>query len=143
MKFRARAAAVLLGAAATVVPLAAGTAGAAYADNCEPTEPVVRLVFMNYEENILDERDNPLCYVLNGYVYPRLCDDSTTLLQNCLQTLNPDLDEPVVVVSYQPDGGRIVCTTSTFVLTTVGISGGSCTSATGTPFADVELVPNT
>lgn len=128
MKTRAQFAAVLIAATTFAVPLAAATAAPASADNCEPTEPAVRILFPNYEETILDERDNPLCYVLNGYVYPRICDDSTTLLQTCLQTLNPDLNEPIVVVPYQPDAGRIVCTSTGFVLRTLGVSGG-CSSS--------------
>lgn len=132
MKTRARLAALLMTATAGfAAPITVGTATPALADNCEPTEPAVRLIFPTYEETILDERDNPVCYVLNGYVYPRLCDDSTTLLpgQNnpgCLLTINPDPFEPVVVQPYSPDAGRMFCTSSTFVLSTVGVSS-SCT----------------
>jgi hypothetical protein len=129
VKTRARFAALLMTTTAGIAaPMTVGTATPALADNCEPTEPVVRVVFPNYEENILDERDNPTCYVLNGYVYPRLCDDSTTLFGTCLQTINPDPFEPVSVQPYSPSPGRIVCSVSSFALGTIGLSS-SCSSS--------------
>lgn len=129
MKTRARFAALLMTATAGfAAPITVGTASPALADNCEPTEPVVRVVFSNYEENILDERDNPTCYVLNGYVYPRLCTDSTTLFGTCLSTLRPNPFVPISVPPYSPSAGRIVCSVSSFALTTVGASG-SCSAS--------------
>ena len=126
MKTRARLAALLLTATAGfAAPMTAGVATPAFADNCEPTEPVVRVVRGNsYEENIFTDQDNPQCYLTDGYIYPRLCDDATTLFQSCLQTLNPDPFVPVVVQPYQPDAGRMFCTSSTFVLSTAGVPSG-------------------
>ncbi len=128
MKTRARLAAILISTMATAIPMTLGGATAASADNCEPTEPAVRVLFPNYEEQLLQDADNPLCYVLQGYVYPRICDDSRTLLGTCVRTLNPDLAEPVVVQPYQPDGGRIFCSVSNFVLVNAG-QPASCTSS--------------
>jgi hypothetical protein len=130
---RARLAAVLISTATCVVPLTVAGATSASADNCEPTEPVMRVLFPRYEETLLTDQDNPLCYVLRGYVYPRVCDNPTTLLQTCLQSVNLDPDEAVVVQPYQPDAGRIFCSLSSFALITAG-QPSSCTStATGEP----------
>ena len=140
MKHRARLSAVLLLAVSTAVPLTAATAGPALADNCEPTEPVVRVLFPNYEEQLVADRDNPTCYVLRGYVYPRVCDNPTTLIGTCVQTLNPDPGEPVVVQPYQPDAGRIFCSVQNFVLVNAG-QPASCTSATtGEPVLVQQVV---
>jgi hypothetical protein len=129
MKTRARLAALLLTATAGfAAPLSLGLATPALADNCEPTEPVVRVLFPNYEENVLDERDNPTCYVLQGYVYPRLCNDSSTLLNSCLRTLNPNPFVPLSIQPYNPSAGRMVCSVNSFVLGTLGVSG-SCSSS--------------
>jgi hypothetical protein len=127
MKTAARLAAVLLTATAGfAAPMTLGVATPAFADNCEVTEPVVRVVRPNYEEPILTNQDSPVCYVMTGFVYPRLCDDPTTLFQSCLATIAPDPFSPVVVPAYQPDAGRIFCTSSTFVLSTGGVPSG-CT----------------
>lgn len=142
MKTRARFAALLMTATAGfAAPLTVGTASPALADNCEPTEPVVRVLFPAYEERILDERDNPGCYVLRGYVYPRLCDDSTTLLQKCLQTLSPDPLAPISIPPYNPVPGRIVCTVSTFALTTAGLTASCSSSDIDLPATELVFVP--
>lgn len=129
MKTRARLAALLMTVTAGIAaPMTVGTATPALADNCEPTEPVIRVVFPNYEEQIIADQDNPGCYVLQGYVYPRVCANSTTLLGTCVQTISPNPFVPVSVQPYNPSPGRIACTVSSFALTTVGLTG-SCSSA--------------
>lgn len=94
----------------------------AYADHCEPTEPVVRVIRPGYEEPG-DERDNPLCYVLLNYVWPRVCDDYTTLLGTCINSINPDPQEPIVIYPYNPNPGRMYCNWVKFVQTTLGQTG--------------------
>lgn len=128
MKTTSRLAAVLLGTATVFAPLSMTTAGPAAADNCEPSEPIVRVLFPNYEERVFDDRDSVLCYTLHDYVYPRLCDDPSTLLGSCVPTLRPDPFEPIVITSYRPNGGRIVCNIQTFLLLTAGISGPTCSN---------------
>jgi hypothetical protein len=91
----------------------------AYADRCEPTELVLRAVFPNYEEPIA-EQDSAVCYAMKKYVYPRLCDDQSTLM-NCTASINPDPNEPVVIYPYQPEPGRVYCNVRVFAI------GGSCT----------------
>lgn len=130
---RATAHVVAVAAAATALaaPVVVAAASPAAADNCEPTEPVVRVLFPNYEEQLIQDPDNPLCYVLRGYVYPRVCDNPTTLLGTCVQTLNPDPAEPVVVQPYAPDGGRVFCSVSNFVLINAGQPAACTSTATG------------
>lgn len=100
---------------------------AAHADRCEPTEPVVRILYPTYEE-AFNEADMPQCYLLLNYVYPRLCDDSQTLLPGrggnpgCVRTINPDPSEPIVIYPYTPNAVRIACSGANFVLF---IAGGS------------------
>ncbi len=97
----------------------------AHADRCEPTEPVVRVLYPTYEE-AFNEADSPFCYVMLNYVYPRLCTDSQTLLPGrggnpgCLRTISPDPYEPVQVYPYAPDAGRIACNGANFVLFVAG-----------------------
>ena len=129
MKIRARAAALLIASTAALVPTTViGTAGPAAADNCEPTEPVVRVLFPQYEESIIQEQDNAFCYTMRGYVYPRICDNPTTLLGTCLSSLRPDPFEPLVIAPFSPDGGRIFCSLQSFALYTIGQSS-TCTAA--------------
>ena len=97
----------------------------ARADHCEPTEPVLRVLQPGYEEPGA-ETDNPLCYVLLNYVYPRVCDNPTTLLQTCLNSINPDPQEPIVVFPYNPNPGRMYCNYVNFIRATLGQSG-TCT----------------
>lgn len=97
----------------------------ARADHCEPTEPVLRVLQPGYEEPG-SETDNPLCYVLLNYVYPRVCDNPTTLLQTCLNSINPDPQEPIVVFPYNPNPGRMYCNYVNFIRATLGQSG-TCT----------------
>lgn len=97
----------------------------ARADHCEPTEPVVRVIQPGYEEPGA-EADNPLCYVLLNYVYPRVCDNPDTLLQTCLNSINPDPQEPIVVFPYTPNAGRMYCNYVNFIRATLGQSG-TCT----------------
>ncbi len=111
-------------AAAAAVPMFG--APAAHADRCEPTEPAVRLLYPGYEEPVA-EADNPFCYAMLNYVYPRLCTDSSTLLPNpnspgCIRTISPDLNEPVVVYGYSPNGTRITCNVANFALYVAGQS---------------------
>jgi hypothetical protein len=96
-----------------------GGASPALADRCEPTELVVRAVLPGYEEPVATG-DSPVCYTLINYVYPRVCDDFSTLM-NCTASINPDpLSEPVTVTPYQPEPGRIYCNTRVFAV------GGTC-----------------
>ncbi len=97
----------------------------ARADHCEPTEPAVRVLQPGYEEPGA-ESDNPLCYVLLNYVYPRVCDDPTTLLQTCINSIDPDPQEPIVVFPYNPNPGRMYCSYVNFIRATLGQSG-TCT----------------
>lgn len=112
---------------AAMMLLLAGVAAPehARADHCEPTEPVVRVVMPGYEEPGA-EADNPLCYVLLNYVYPRVCDDGTTLLGTCIRTINPDPQEPIVIFPYTPNVGRMYCNYVNFIRATTGQSG-TCT----------------
>lgn len=127
MKLRARLTALAVMTAMTAVPLAAVVPQAAHADRCEPSELVLRTFFgPNYEENFLDERDNPACYVLLNYVYPRLCDDQSTL-NNCIRSANPKPFTPISVAPYSPDAGRIYCSLYLAAARTAGQST-SCTS---------------
>lgn len=114
-------------AAGLLVPLSMTTASPAYADRCEPTEPVVRVLMPQYEE-FMAEQDSPFCYVMLNYVYPRICDDYTTLLGTCINSLNPDFQEPITVYPYQPDAGRIYCNTYLAIVRALN-STGSCTYA--------------
>lgn len=116
--------AVAAGAAALAAPAFSTTP--AHADRCEPTEPVVRVVYQTYEEPV-NEADSPFCYVMLNYVYPRICDDSSTLLgtanpptPGCVKTLNPDPYEPVRVAPYSPDAGRVTCNAVGFVVFIAG-----------------------
>lgn len=108
----------LIGAVLSLMVVMAPTP--ALADRCEPTELVVRAVLPGYEEPVATQ-DSPVCYTLINYVYPRVCDDYSTLM-NCTASINPDpLNEPVSVSPYQPEPGRIYCNVRTFAI------GGSCT----------------
>ena len=97
----------------------------ARADHCEPTEPVVRVLMPGYEEPGA-EADNPLCYLLLNYVYPRICNDSTTLLQTCINSINPDPQQPISIFPYNPNPGRMYCSYVNFIRTTLAQSG-TCT----------------
>lgn len=132
MAILSRLVALLLGTAALSVPITLGAAPAAHADRCEPSELVLRTFFPNYEETFIDERDNPVCYVLLNYVYPRVCTDQSTL-NNCIRSANPDPDEPIRVYPYQPDGGRVYCNLYLTALTSIGLTGSCSFSATNPP----------
>jgi hypothetical protein len=125
-------AALLVAAAATAVPLTLTTATPAQADRCEPSELVLRTFFPKYEETFMDERDNPVCYVLLNYVYPRICDDFSTL-NNCVRSVNPKPFTPITVYPYQPDGGRIYCNLYLTAARTLGQSTTCTYSATNPP----------
>ena len=119
-----RSVAALVAVAAATIP--AFGASPAHADRCEPTEPVIRVLYPTYEE-ALNEADSPFCYVMLNYVYPRVCDDYRTLLptattQGCVRTVNPDPNEPLVVYGYSPDGTRITCNAANFALFIAGQS---------------------
>jgi hypothetical protein len=116
-----------VGAATMVTPFVSTSA---YADRCEPSEPVVRVLYPTYEEPV-NEADSPLCYTLLNYVYPRVCDDQSTLLggpkgPGCVKTVNPDPYEPVVVYGYSPDAGRVACNVSGFALYIAGQPSSTC-----------------
>lgn len=122
MKLRAKFSALALITAMTTVPMAVVAPQAAYADRCEPTELVLRTFFgPGYEENFIDERDNPGCYVLLNYVYPRLCDDQSTL-NNCIRSANPKPFTPITVAQFSPDAGRVYCSLYLAAATTAGQS---------------------
>ena len=115
--------ALAVGAATIAVPFFSAPA---HADRCEPTEPLVRVVYQTYEEPV-NEADNPFCYVMLNYVYPRLCTDQSTLLgtattPGCVKTINPDVYEPIRVYPYSPDAGRVACNTVGFVAFIAGQS---------------------
>jgi hypothetical protein len=65
--------------------------------------------------------------VVLNYVYPRVCDNPTTLIGTCLNSVNPDPQEPIVVYPYNPNTGRMYCSYVIFAQTTLGQSG-NCTS---------------
>lgn len=132
MAILSRLAALLLATAALSVPITVGSTTAAHADRCEPSELVLRTFFPNYEETFIDERDNPVCYVLLNYVYPRACDDQSTL-NNCIRSTNPNPFVDITVYPYQPDNGRIYCNLYLTAMRTIG-QPASCTfSATNPP----------
>lgn len=117
-----------------------GTAGAAYADNCEPTEPVVRQVRPTYEEPF-SEDDAPACYVLLNYVYPRLCNTPDPLLTGCLNSLNPRPLTPVTFQPFNPDPDRIACDFTSFVITDLLGQTTACASASSTASAPIVSTP--
>lgn len=109
--------AVAVGAATLATPFFSTSA---HADRCEPTEPIVRVLYQTYEEPV-NEADSPFCYAMLNYVYPRLCNDPSTLLgtattPGCVKTINPDPYEPVRVFPYAPDAGRVACNVAGFVI---------------------------
>jgi hypothetical protein len=122
MSIRKRVATVALATGMAFVPMIATTAGTAHADRCEPEELV-----LGPGTSPIDERDNPVCFVLVNYTYGFVCDDPTTL-NTCLQSVNPDPSYRPNPVFYQPDPNRIYCNLYSFA-----VPGGSCTREADAP----------
>lgn len=93
----------------------------AKADRCQPSEIVT-----GGGTSPIDERDDPVCAVMDQYVYPFVCPSPAKqpLLPNCIQNLRPNPNyRPPLVPQYNPDYGRIYCNLWKFV-----VPGGTCTT---------------
>lgn len=128
---------ILLGIMTSTLLVASPTP--AHADRCQPEEFV-----LGPGGSPMDERDNPVCAVLDQYVYPVLCPGGTTpkSLVRCIQTLNPRPDNANInPPQYNPDYGRIYCGFYRFAFpdstcTSVGADG---ERSSGQDVGDVEF----
>ncbi len=95
---------ILLGIMASTLVMASPTP--AHADRCQPEE-----FLLGPGGSPMDERDNPVCAILDQYVYPVLCPDPPKqTLVACLQNLNPSpQNASLQPPSYRPNYGRIYC----------------------------------
>lgn len=95
--------------------------GEARADRCQPSEIVI-----GGGTAPIDERDDPICAVMDQYVYPFVCPSPSPqpLLPNCVQNIDPNPNyRPPLVPQYNPDPGRIYCNLYKFA-----VPGGTCTT---------------
>ncbi len=100
-------------AIAVAVTLVAGsflvlTPAPAHADRCQPEE-----LIPGFGTSPIDERDTPVCFVMDTWVYPFLCRNATNPNpQNCINNLDPDLNNPpdlTQVTNYRPNVFRVYC----------------------------------
>ncbi|HVL39602.1 MAG TPA: hypothetical protein VM328_09455 [Fimbriimonadaceae bacterium] len=122
----ARVALAVCAVAISSIGVVVATSGEARADRCQPTEIVT-----GSGTAPIDERDDPVCAVMDQYVYPFVCPSPAKqpLLPNCIQNVDPNPNyRPPLVPQYNPDLGRIYCNLYKFI-----VPGGTCTTSEPQP----------
>jgi hypothetical protein len=84
----------------------------AHADRCQPEE-------LAGLPAIIQERDNPVCFVMDNWGYPFLCPnapdtngDGSTNPGECASAIDPDVNnppDPTQITQFQPNAFRIYC----------------------------------